>query len=280
MKKLRITALLIAVATVLAMLGGCAEHEMAYTALGLDTISDGTATGKHPSEVPEWSSEKRNSHDDPAAPAEVSVTFNGATYTGSYWMSYTWMPNPFVSHAYKQKLEDGMRVEFRINSKTGELTFISIYYVEPEQTTQVEEAQCRKTADAIADDYISLKDYKVRVDIEEGYGYGYTYYREVSGYETTDMMRVYVDNNSKSISCDIAMVGTFKDVKKLEIDEEKAAAAIEEKLQQLYGEVEYTVQRKEWVKTPDGQYGRLYRLKVRNKDDNPMGGFLTDLLLV
>lgn len=280
MKKLKIPALLMTVAAVLAMFSGCTEQKLAYTALGLDTVSDGITGKIYTSEVSEWSFEKRNSHKDASAPAEATVTFNGVTYTGSYETSFVWMPNAFVSHAYEQKLEDGVSVTFRINSKTGKLTFISIYHMNQEQTTPVEEAQCRKTADAIADDYISLKDYKVNVDIGRGGGYSYTYYREVNGYATTDMMRVYVRENGEFGSCDIAMVGTFKDVKKLEIDEEKAATAIEEKLQLLYGEVEYTVVNKEWVKTPDGQCGRLYRLKVRQKDDHPEGGFLTDLLLV
>lgn len=280
MKKLKITALLTIAVLVLAMFSGCTEQKLAYTALGLDTVSDGITGKIYASEVPGWSSEKRNPHNDSAAPAEASVIFNGVTYTGSYMTSFVWMPNTFVSHAYKLYLDNGKRVDFRINSKTGELAFISFVYIEPEQTTPVEETECRKTADAVADDYISLEDYHVKVDSNGGDGYTYTYYRMVSGYITTDRIRIYVRENGEVGSCDISMVGTFKNIKKLEIDEDKATAAIEEKLHQLYGDIEYTIMQKEWVKTPDGQYGQLYSIKVRQKNDHPEGGYLTDLLLV
>lgn len=286
MKKLRITALLTVTVLILLMFGGCAEKEMAYTVLDLGSVSDGIG-GKHTSDVPEWSSEKLNSHDDVTAPAERTVTFNGKTYTGNYEDSYTRMPNAYVSHSYMGNTEDGNLVYFYVNAKTQELTCISLYRKTEQAGKAVDEAACRKVADELADDYISLKDYKVKEDSYKDYDfirYTYTYYREVSGYETTDMIRIVVDGNGVVTSCDMSMVGNFKNVKKLSIDEEKAMSVIEAKLQDIYGHLGtmtgYTVRQKQWVKTADDQCGRLYTIDVSFRDGNDLSGTVIKLLIV
>ena len=285
MKKMRIMSLLIVAVMVLAMLGGCAKTELTYTVLEFGT-SDGVDQGKHTQDIPEWSSEKVDPHADASAPAEISVAFNGVTYTGNYEWSETRMPNAFVSHIYKQKLENGDTVRFRIHAQTHELTFISINH-KMEESASLEEAECRKIADAVADDYISLKDYKVKVDSNKDYdyrSYTYTYYREVSGYETTDRIRIVVKGNGVISSCDKSMVGTFKNVKRLAIDEEKATVAVSEKLKDIYGHLGtmtgYTIRSKEWVKTADDQCGWLYTVDVDLRDGNYLFRSMIKLLLV
>ncbi|MBR4109368.1 MAG: hypothetical protein IKK41_03520 [Oscillospiraceae bacterium] len=282
MKKLRITALLIVTAIVLTILSGCTEVELSYTVLDLATVTD-VIGGQRSCEVPGWSYEKQNPHEDASAPAEATVEFNGETYTGSYDGSFIWMPNPFVSHCYKAEMEDGTSVDFRINSLTGEMTYISFYNM-TEQGTLTEEAESRKIADTVAKNYISLKDYKVKVEsFYDNTAFAYTYYRAVSGYETTDHIRIFVKNGVVS-NCDVAMAGTFKKVKKLTIDEERATSAIKAKIQQIYGHLDtmtgYTIQKTEWVKAPDGQYGRLYRIDVDFREGTSSYGAIVDLLLI
>lgn len=286
MKKLRITALLTAAVLMLLMFSGCAEKEMAYTVLDVGSVSDGIG-GKHTSDVPEWSSEKLNPHDDVAAPAEMTVTFNGKTYTGNYEGSYTRMPNTYVSHSYMGSMEDGSIAYFYVNAQTGELTSFSTYRKTEQAGKAVEETACRKVADELAGNYISLKDYKVKADPFKDYDfirYTYTYYREVSSYETTDMLRIVVDGYGNVTSCDMSMVGTFKDVKKLSIDEEKATSVIEAKLQDIYGHLGtmtgYTVKQKQWVKTADNQCGRLYTIDVNFRDGNDSSGTVIKLLVI
>lgn len=282
MKCLRITALLTVAIILFAMLGGCGEKEMAYKVLESGS-SDGMDKGKHTSDIQEWSYEKRNPHDDATAPAEMSVTFDGVTYNGTYQRSYTTMPNTFVSHRYKGKTENGKTVNFSVHAQTHKLAFISISYKLVQEATK-DEDECRKIADAIADDYISMKDYKVKVDKNESLSYTYTYYREVSGYETADRMRIVVGGDGVVRSCDVSQLGTFKGVSKLAIDEEKATVAIEAKLQEMYGhldvEMEHWVSKIEWVKTADGQIGRLYEIQVDFRDGQFLTGSVVELLLV
>ena len=286
MTKLRKTALLTVLMLMLSMFSGCKEKELSYTVLDIGSVSDGIG-GIHTSDVPEWSSEKLNPHDDTTAPKEMTVTFNGKTYTGSYEGSYTRLPNTYVSHSYMGKLEDGNLVYFYVNGKTQELTSISLYRKTEQAGKTVDEAACRKVADELAGKYISLKDYKVKVDPFKDYDfirYTYTYYREVSSYETTDMLRVVVDGNGVVTSCDMSMVGTFKDVKKISIDEGKATSVIEAKLQDIYGHLGtmtgYTVKQKQWVKTADDQCGRLYTIDVNFRDGNDLSGTVINLLIV
>lgn len=279
--------MLIAAVLLLTMLGGCSETEKEIEYKVLESgVSDGMDKGKHTSDIPEWSYEKRNSHDDATAPAEMSVTFDGVTYTGNYKRSYTMMPNTFVRHVYNGKTEDGTLVYFEVHEKTQDL--MSVWFVGGfEQTTPKKESECRKIADAIADDYISLKDYKVKLEPYDRYdytSYTYTYYREVSGYETADRMRIVVGTDGMVKSCDVSQLGIFKGVKKLVVDEEKATAAIEAKLQEMYGhldvEMEHRISKTEWVKTADGQIGRLYEISVDLRDGQYLTGSVVELLLI
>ena len=278
--------ILVLVALLLLAFSGCAEKELAYTVLDLGSVSDGVG-GKHTSDVPEWSYEKLNPHDDASAPVEMTVTFNGKTYTGSYDGSYTRMPNTYVSPSYKGNTEDGKIVFFYVNANTQELTCISLHRKTEQAGKIVDETVCREAADDLAGNYISLKDYMVKEDSYKDYdytAYAYTYYREVSGYETTDMLRIVVDGNGNITSCDMSMIGTFKDVKNLSIDEEKATTVIEAKLQDIYGHLGtmtgYTVKKKQWVKTADGQCGRLYTIDVNFRDGSDLRGAVIKLLIV
>ena len=126
MKKVSTIARLLVITFILFVLVGCSKKEMTYTVLNVGTVSDGSG-GKHIAEVPEWSSEKLNPHKDYSAPAEMAVKFNGNVYIGNYNASYTKMPNAYASHNYTCKLEDGSFVDFDVNAKTYELTYISIF---------------------------------------------------------------------------------------------------------------------------------------------------------
>lgn len=283
MKKWKIITLLIGAIIMFSKLSGCGEIELSFTVLDLATVSDGIGELRT-CEVPEWSYEQCNPHEDASAPAEMTVTFNGKTYTGTYIDSFTTIPNTFASHHYKVDTKDGTVVSFDTNAQTGALTRFSLYNKAKNEVT-MDETDCRKIADGLAKEYISLKDYKVKTEgFYDNTAFAYTYYREVSGYETTDSIRIFVDGDGTVTNCDVSMAGTFQDVKKIVIDEEKAITAIDAKIQEIYGHLDtmtgYTIRRTQWVKAPNGQYGRLYRIDVDFRDGSSSYGAIVNLLLV
>lgn len=198
---------------------GCSSKKIAdlnYTALEVGT-----------SEFPLW--ENYGYYQDESAPKEASVKFNGKTYSGVYDSSLMRVPRLYVTHRY-----EGDNFFFEIEDKTGKLSYIDFSYKSTDKSP-VSKEKCRQIADSIADDYIDLSDYKVRENTEpDDYLSSFTYYREISGYETTDTLTVVVQGNGNISSFGRKMLGSFKDVKSVNIDKEKAKSVIEAKLKSIH----------------------------------------------
>ena len=222
---------------------------------------DDTDGGVHTSDYPLWSSENRSYHQDVSAKQSVSVEFNGVTYSGEYLYSAVWLPNTYLSHKY-----DGDKMYFEVNADTGALCSIMFAY-EPSENATISEADCKKIADAIADDYVSLSDYKVdvtRSEIYDNFICTYKYYREVSGYKTSDYLTVSIDGNGGVTSFRTYMLGSFENVGKVSLNKNEEKVAIENKLATIYANSTtrkgYTVDNVVLVKLDDDSFGFLYTI--------------------
>lgn len=241
---------------------------------------DDTDGGVHSSEFSIWSSEKLNYHQDAAAPAEITVSFNGKSYTGSYQRSAVFIPDTYLSHRYK-----GDNVFFRINAETGELVGIQFVREKAEKAT-ISEDECRIIAEAIADDYIDLSQYQVEVDINEineNFLYGCSFYRVVDGFKMADGLTVVVDGNGNVSSFGSTMLGSFSTVDSVELDQNNAILSVEAKLNSIYGDVEnrtgYEVTDIVPVKLEDGSCAWLYTIKNLFEDGAHSYGSLVQLLV-
>ncbi|MBE6629892.1 MAG: hypothetical protein E7624_03470 [Ruminococcaceae bacterium] len=269
MTKIRTVSLLLCFVLLLMSFVGCQEeYQGEYVALEV---------GGTDSQFAIWSSEKLNYHQASQAPKTATVTFNGRTYSGSYKNSCVNMPDLYVSHRYK--CEDTW---FKVDDDAKELLHISFFYdYAGGKKSQVD---CKKIADAIADDYISLSEYKVGVEvIEHPLCYIFTYYREVSTYRTTDGLSISIDGNGRIRSFTKRAIGSFEDIESVPIDEKKAQDTIEAKLDAIY---QGNTKRKGHeildvilIKLEDDTCALLYTIENRFEDENVSYGSLTKLLL-
>lgn len=223
--------------------------------------SDG---GKHNRDLAAWSDDRIRSHQDPTALEQATVTFNGMTFTGTYERTNTAVPNLYKSHRYV-----GLGVKFDIHADTGELTNISFLRGSADEAT-VDETYCRKVADSIADDYVELDDYKVKVDIapinKANYSYVYFYYREIGGFMTGDYFTIAVDGNGNLRSFGVTMLGSFADVKSVSVNKTRAKKAVKAKLDTIYTDdvtlEEYELDDGMIIKLEDGSCAVLYTVNV------------------
>ncbi len=189
--------------------------------------------GNHISEFPLWSVSNLNAHEDTQAPAEATVVFNGVTYHGKYDRTSITVPNTYFKHRY-----NGEKIFFNINADTGALTDI-MFIDELADKSTLSESECKKIADDIAKQYISIDEYKSETytqTIRENSLYRFTYYREISGYMTSDLLIVSVDGNGNISSFGMNMINSFKDVQSISLDTEKSNEAIDNKLKQIYAD--------------------------------------------
>ena len=159
-------------------------------------------------------------------------------------------------------------------------------------SVRIPEADCRKIADDLAKNYISLSEYKV-ICHDRSQSYQYTYYREVSGYETSDQLYIAVKADGSISSFANLTVNSFAGITSVIIDEEKAADTLEEKMNALYsstiGYNGFEIKDKQMVILHDGKIAILYSIEtlitrnVPGPDGNEYPATLNsleDLLLV
>lgn len=268
MKMLKIYTLLMCSLMLISYICGCAEEnkpeniEYVVLEVGNGDSDDG---GKHTSEVPVWDNSKTTSHSDSTAPAEVTVDFNGKSYTGEYVRSVTRVPNLFVSHRYKCESEN---VFFEINGSTGELVDL-VYAGKYADESTVDEAYCRKIADAVAKQYVNLDEYKVEIasreEIRSNYACAFHYFREIDGYKSYDCLNIAVDGNGNVVSFELGDIGSFSGVSSVKHEKDTALKEIEAKLAKIYTEEnklkDYKVDSVLMLKTEDGKLGFLYTIK-------------------
>lgn len=170
-----------------------------------------------------------------SAPKEATVTVNGTTYTGSFLE--TAQPGTTSSDVYYWYKGDGFR--FRTGANDGKFCGLVLEFPETDACAFNKE-HGREMADAIADDYLSLDEYEVReIDAEFLSGHiqkehFYTYFRIVDGYETSDGMSVSFNCNGELTDVCMFDLGSYKNVKSVDVEKEKVNVAIEKRLTQYY----------------------------------------------
>ena len=271
-RAVRVLSALLAAVMLLFAVTGCVQRrvpkevELEYIALeaGLCDCIDG---GKHSLEFFAWSTEELNSHQNTTAPLEVSVLFNGVTYTGTYLRSLIRKPNFYNVHRYESTNKAGQTVYFEINVKTGALTSFQVLSMEPERT-KLNEEKGRTIADSIADDYLNLADYQVFMsDLNDGGSRRYTYYRKINGIKLADQLTVTLDGNGDVTYFSTTSLGSFNGVDTVVFDEAKAKLAIEDKLDVIYAENErarqYEITTQTLIRLTDGNFAVLYELDIQ-----------------
>ena len=208
------------------------NSEKEYVALEIG-ISDCFDNGIHQDEYPIWSVENLNSHDDPNAPREITVTFMGKTYTGEYLRSLVRDPNLYLSHRYESDVG-----YFEINDTTGQVVkFMFTDKPELPEFSTIQESDCQNIINDIVDDYIDPNGYECEVSVDprgSNYYYSCRYYREFDGCKTNDEIFVKVDGNGHIHHVNMRMLGSFDGVEEIELDKQKAESAIYEKLDTIY----------------------------------------------
>lgn len=169
--------------------------------------------------------------DDYNPASEATVTVNGVTYTGTY--AETTQPflqqcNSDVYYTYK-----GDGFSFSIGADDKKFQKLTLHS-EKHDTCTFNKTECRKVADAIADDYISLDEYTVSYVAYSEHHHYFDYMREVSGYKTFDRMLIGFDCNGDLIEVDLWLLGAFKNVKSVDISEQIVQQAIEEDIRKTY----------------------------------------------
>ena len=209
-----------------------------------------------------------------SAPAEVTISFQGAFYTGEYNITHMSVLNFSERHRYEAKNESiaingktGQTVYFEINAETGALTSFQILNTEPNRTI-LDEGKGRLIADAIADDYLNLEDYQVFVSMaEDNRQCRYTYYRRINGIKLADQLSVVVNGNGDVTYFSITSLGSFHGIDAVTFDEAQAKLAIEDKLDVIYAEDErkrqYEITDKTLIRMTDGNFAVLYSIKMQ-----------------
>lgn len=282
MKKLKFISLITLGVLLLTSVVGCgmiSEQEADYIALEIGTF-DADDGGLHTSEFAIWDENQTNYHQDAKAAENVSVTFNGTSYSGNYQRSATKVPNLYVSHRYK-----GDKVFFEVNGTTGELTSITFVY-EPSESSSLSQDQCRTIADSIVDDYINVDEYCITVNsqpIHSNCLYTFTYYREVSGYKTADSLTISIDGNGNISSFGKAMLGSFDEIESVSVDDKKAKNTIDAKLESIYRgnskRKSHSVDNVVLIKLDDGTCAFLYTVDNQFEDAELSYGSRVQILM-
>lgn len=170
-------------------------------------------------------------YQDPTAPEQATVTFNGVTYTGTYFRSVNMLVIPYIYHTYR-----GDGYEFSIRSDSDQLCeFANMTLLKGAST--VEKSYCRQLADSIVDDYFDLDEYLVEEEYhenKENYIMTYTYYKDFDGYQSADRFWIRINGNGEVEYFTMYGAGSFADVKSVSVNERKAKKAIKAKLEEMY----------------------------------------------
>lgn len=163
-----------------------------------------------------------------SGPAIASVTVNGVTYIGKYVRSSPTAYYFNINHSYK-----GNGFEFDIRESDGQFAGLYIEHTSP-ATDTLEEDSLKKIADEIADDYIALNNCRVTREFSDDGLYRCWYQRKLQGYITAEQILVSLRSDGKLERVAIHMQGTFDNVKRVEIDEEKADKLVNERLDEIF----------------------------------------------
>ncbi len=267
-------ALIMAIFIITGAFAGCSGNSNgsdSFVALGLDTF-DGTY-----SDYELWSNEMSNWHKEEDAPENITVTFNGVSYTGSYVHSEVLMFNNYMTHNYKTP--EG--VEFGINADTGAVvSYSSDLQSKPGGKTQED---CARIADEFIGQLVDVSQYTRTCtgdEAENGSFYHFSYMKYISGIETCDRLWIGLSGTGEILFFGSCMAGAIdlgsqdsrseltKAVEELSSD--KALAALSGKAATVFGGDEhYEISHRYIVILTDGSLAMLYTTYVETRE--PIG---------
>ncbi len=213
------------------------------------------------------------------APKTFTVEFNGTTYNGEYVDTILGGGYGCIYNEYSCE-----GVVFGINSETEELVSISLAKTKTPYK-KLDEKGCLEVANAVADDYIKLENYKVETTITiggDGYGYVFTYYREFNGIKAKDEIHItvfcgrvtgFVSRMANSFS-KVLYVAKPNDEKAKKVIYRELNKKIEEgELPGKMGvdKINFEIQQDECflVKSPNGKIGCVYTVLIIYNESGP-----------
>ena len=206
-----------------------------------------------------------------SAKKEMTVEFQGKTYTGSYSCSYYDTYNSFATDYYDG--EDGL--EFGINANSGKLVYINLktlsFFEEepllPEKTGIEEEST--EIAKEVASQFADISDFEVSSEVtpyqpDEGQEpsmsfYTYTYWRIINGERSSAYVTVQVTSKGNIASVVVGDLDAFegealqqaKVYKNIDVDE--TVLDVMKKITKDLNSPACKVKEKYYSVTPDGE---------------------------
>ena len=265
----KILPVLICAITIFSSFNGCSQgiKYNAYTVLQCET-DEAEVVWPAPNVV------------DYSGPSEVSVTVNGVKYVGSYKESRSSLSAYYeTDHVFA-----GDGFEFYIRASDGKFTYLNIKNVESSGSL-LDNSRLKQIADSIADDYISLGNCYV----EKIQNSNFRYYRIVQDHLTAEWVYVDLDSSGNLVGIVLSDPGAFDNVKKLEINEQKADKAVEEKVNKISEpktsngwKMNYNIRERILTRTANDQCALQYDIDIEYKSTNGLGhgGEIVTLLVI
>ena len=196
---------------------------------------------------------------DETAPPEMSVTFNGESYTGKYRCTYSTGGWPFLLHRY-----NGDNAWFSVKEGTNELvSFTKLVKASP---LEISQEQAREIADAFVSQYIDISnsEYTVEVSYASATAFGIQYVRYISGYKTLDAAALFIDGKGEVTQLVLYDPGSFADINSVTVDNEQIDRVIEAKLDERFENWVAYDKRNAWlVRLPNGLCAICHRIDVQ-----------------
>ncbi|MCD8055358.1 MAG: hypothetical protein LUE25_01355 [Clostridiales bacterium] len=230
-------------------------------------------TGVHSSDYSLWSDENTSRYEREDAEETYSITFDGVTYTGTYYYTVLWDYTNFEVDCYR--INSGW---FSVKTNNGELVEFLHVVDEDSGTGAYTLEGSQSTAETFASQYINTEAYTLETWENEYYNsYCYTVY--VDGIATRDTVNIGVSKYTGEIaifsagdlgafSSGTASTASLTDSVSA-FTSEKAASALEAKLDAIYDEYEsYEVPYKVLAKLANGDVCLISTVDVETETDN------------
>ena len=186
------------------------------------------------------------------APRELTVEFEGNSYTGQYQHTQAVAGYVCVARIYKNG-----NVQFSVDRETGALLNFEKRAINAAPRS-VTEDQARQAADRFVAGMIDAAGYTVTT-VSVAPAYLITYVRIVSGFETTDRVQVQVAGDGSILGYSALAPRCFDNVSAVTVDTEKINNTIESALNDISREwTRYEISEVRLAREPDGSCALVY----------------------
>ncbi len=254
-----------------------------YQALNLTASSDSFDPANHTQEYLPWATDYTGPYQDASAPKQKTVTFQGKSYTGEYDATTFMLPETHKRHCY-----DGDHVLFDVHAVTGELLyFIRTDADSIEAPFTITDEQCLDIAKNAAKEYIDINSYQYKGSKSDelyNHRYNVTFYREIGGYRTNDILVITVSGKGEVVAMYQTMLGSFDGVSSFELGTQTATTILEAKVDSIYQGIDeyrdYEVRNVQLVTLEDGSIALYYLISVKfEREDGSHFGRAVQLLI-